>query len=507
MLNYLCSLTILFPLLGVLGLGLSPLFSNSKSVPWIKWIGLVSSILSSLCAFALLAQFNKGATLFQGLESLSWVDSYSIAYAVGLDGLNAPLVLLIAVIFPILIGAEWKQPSGRMGMQALFLLLQATLIGVVTAQNLFLVCFFWLLSALPFYFLFIIWGDEAREKAGFRFFVTASAGSALFFVVLILIYYSVDPNSFSIKELFGGKFWKGEVSMLGLDMPVSRLAFLLFALSFMLRIPIWPIHGWFTYAMTQAPASVAIAFGGVFVPVALYLFTKLGYLIFPMEMSHFQPWILAIGEVGFIFSAILCVAQRELRMVFAYLCMNQIGLSLVGIASGGSAGVVGSLYHEFAFGLALSGFGLFFGLLRERTEKTSFLGDDGQPHFGGVVRHSPVLTLTVSLILGALLCVPGLGGFVGQSLILIGGFGVSVFSVLVIGASFVVLVYGLFQVFMKIFLGHERGESKRVFDLTWREKLCFTPIVGLLIVFGVYPKPLLDVIRPSVAQLLAALSA
>ena len=190
--NHLISYMVFLPFFGAL---LQAFVSMTRS----RWIALAASLAASACAIVLVVSMQIQTSDFQQMESLPWVGSYAISYDMAIDGLNVLMVLLVAILFPVLIASEWNQKVGVRGMHGLFLVLQTSLFGVVCAQDLFLQFFFWGLSALPFYFLVGIWGGEGREKAAFRSIVAASLGDALIFSALVLVYYSVDPHSFSLK--------------------------------------------------------------------------------------------------------------------------------------------------------------------------------------------------------------------------------------------------------------------------------------------------------------------
>lgn len=498
--NHLITWIIILPVFGALLQGLLPAKENAG---YARWLSLGSSALAGLLGLILIYLMNAGTADSQFAESFSWVGSYSISYQVGIDGLNVVGVILASILFPALIASEWKQASGQRGMNGLFLLLQSALFGTYLAQDLFLQFFFWALTAIPFYFLIGIWGGDNRETAAFRTTVSASLGNALVFLALILVFYSVDPHTFSLAELSGGKLTGEKLGLFGLELPISVCAFALVAAGVTLRMPIWPLHGWFTSAAEEAPPSALVALAGAVVPASQYLFIRLAYSLFPDMLQSAAPWIVIIGIVNLVMGGLCAVSQTSLRGLLAFLCLSQVGLVLLGVGSLNSAGLVGAVYQTLTFGLALAGFGLLIGMMIERTGQAEFLNEKGQRVFGGIALKAPVVALTAGVLISSLLGIPGVGGFVGQALVMIGTYTVHPVTVLVIAGSLVMGSYCLMMAYRWIFLGKPAADARDFPDLTWRERACLLPIVGGLIVLGVYPKPLLDLVRPTVLTLLS----
>ena len=499
--SHLISWMITLPFLGALFQAILPPGQRGHLIS--RGFALFSTLLASIFALFLVFSMKQGESVLQFSEKFSWISSYVISYEVGVDGLSALMVLLVAFVFPILILFEWHREQGSRGVYGLFLLLQSSLFGLVCSQDLFLIFFFWALSTLPFYFLITMWGDDDRENAAFRYLMTACTGNALFFLALILVYYAVEPHSFSIADLIGGKVESAVIQIGQKTFRVSILAFLLMALGFAFRIPVFPFHGWFTSVICQAPASVCVALGGVFVPVAFYVFTRLAFSLFPDELFRFSDVILIFGGVNVVFGALSSLAQRELRMFFSFVCVVQLGLVLMGLGSLDSAGVMGAVYQQLVLGLGLTGFGLFSGFIRERVGHSRFIVE-GKAEMGGLVSSAPVLAVLTGIIAVSLLGFPGSGGFIGQSLIMMGGYAVRPWSLAVIAFGMVMLAYGIFSVYRKVFLGKAGQETtESVGDLAFGERMSLTAIVGVLLYLGLYPRPFLELVKPSVLTLLS----
>lgn len=492
------SLMIFLPLIGAFVQALTPKLN--------RWVALFFSLLASLCALLLIISMKAQTPDLQAVVNIPWIGAYSISYELGIDGINVLMVLLVAAIFPVLLASEWDQKVGIRGLFGLLLVLQSSFFGAVCAQDLFLLFFFWALSSLPFYFLIGIWGGKNRETAAFRSMVSFSIGNALFFAALILIYYTLDAHSFSIRELSGGKLAGKTISIFGADVGIPILAFSLISLGLALRAPVWPLHGWLTQAAEEAPASVFVALGGVGVPVATYIFLRLIYSLFPETVTGLADVIVTIGAINMILGGVCAASQKTLKGMLAYLCLSEVGFILVGVGSLNSSGLVGAIYQQFAMGLGLAAFGLFSGLIYSRTSTADFISESGESSLGGIAMRAPALAIVAGVAIAALLGIPGTIGFVGHSLLMIGGF--SVHPVVVLIGSFTVLLatYYLFNMYRVVFLGTASAKTESFSNLTLREKACLFPMVIALLFLGIYPKPLIELVRPSAVTLLSTLS-
>jgi NADH-quinone oxidoreductase subunit M len=467
-----------------------------------RWVALFTSLSSGLLGAILVASLDTETAGLQLSETVAWIGSYAIAYDLGLDGINAPLVLLISLVFPLLIGSEWDRKDGVRGIQGLLLLMQSALMGAVCSQDMFLMFFFWSLSALPIYFLIGIWGGENREKAAFRTVVSSSIGNALLFAAMVMIYYSVEPHTFSLRELSGGKLDGEVLETFGVSISLSKAAFFFIALGLAFRAPVWPLHGWFTQAAEQAPPSVLAVMAATVVPVATGIFLRLCYSLFPSTSSELSDGIVFAGALSLVVGGLCALAQRGLRQLMAFLTLSEVGLILMGIGSLTSAGVVGAVYHQLVLGIALAGFGLFIGVMVDRTGELDFKGPDGSRTMGGLSLQTPALAVIAAVIVASLLGIPGLGGFVGHSLLLVGSYELHPLAVLLAGSALLLATHYLFTMYRFVFFGAPHAVGVDASGLSKREQGTLLPVVFLLVFFGVYPKPLIELIRPSSSVLL-----
>jgi NADH-quinone oxidoreductase subunit M len=241
--------------------------------------------------------------------------------------------------------------------------------------------------------------------------------------------------------------------------------------------------------------------------VATYVFIRLAYALFPETVAQSADAIVLVGATNLLIGGICAVSQSRLKSLLAYVCLSEVGLILIGVGSLSSAGIVGAVYQQLALGLGIAGFGLFSGVLMSRTGFASFRSDDGLPTLGGAAIRAPMMALVAGLVVVSLLGFPGSGGFVGHSLLMIGSYSVHPGAVVLAGVALLLATYYLFTMYRLVFLGPESsaGSANQLSDLTLREQAYLLPLVGFLVILGLYPKPLLELVRPTVLALLGTI--
>ena len=494
---------ILLPLVGAVAQILVPNSSNTLGAS--RWTAIATSLASSICGFVLVASLQGQNSDIQFAETLNWVGSYAIRYDVGIDGMNALLILLISLLSPVLIASEWTRKFGVRGIHGLLLLLQFAFLGAVCAQDLFLLIFFWGASVLPFYFMIGVWGEKNRERAAFQSLVSSSIGNALVFAAVVLIYYSVDPHTFSLAELAGSKLAGKTFEIFGSQFPVGPVAFGLFSLGIALRVAVWPFHGWMVHASQEAPASVFVAISSMSIPVASYIFIKVCYPLIPETLMAAAPYTVAFGVGNLLIASFSTLAQKTMRSLLAYVTVAQTGLFLIGIGSLSQAGVVGAVYNQFALAIAVASVGLLSGCIEGRTGSSEFSDEANGTPLSGMVAHAPLVSVICGIALASIMGTPGLGGFVGQSLIVLGAYSVHPLTIVVAMIALLLGVYTLLNMYRKIFFGEATSASSRMSDLTLREKTYFSPLVFFLLLIGIYPKPFLEIVRPTILTLISSI--
>ncbi len=462
-----------------------PLFCRS--------VAIVAALASAVAAGILFYDIDPTMAGETPKFVVNWMKSYSIHFALGVDGLNLLPTVATALIFPFLIVSEWDRPSGRRGIHALLLILETAILGSLCSLDLFLLLFFFLMIPIPLYFLSSIWGDEGRESAAFRMIsVSLVAGASLFFGIL-LIYHAVDPHTFLIDDL-KGKLAGKSAEVFGMNFEMGQLAFGMIALGLALRAPLWPIHGWFRKLLLRVPTTVGVAAILGSYPVVLTVFTRIGFELFPETMnSHLDFWIGA-GIANLIFGALALLQEKDLRGVLVSLSSLAVGFSMIGIGTGHQTGLVGSQFILFSSLIALAIWGFASEILRVRA-RTYVISE-----LSGVLRTLPDLGSSTLIALACAIGIPGTAGFISISLLTIGSFnyhpGVVVTSLVVS----VVVTGFIVQIFRQVFLG-ERSES-RFPKLDIRERVLLFPLVGAILTVGFFPSPLVEIVRMTIARIL-----
>lgn len=492
------TLMIGIPLLGALLQLLWPRTDSNSP----RWGALISSLIASVCALSVVAGLYSVSELSSIREHLAWVGSYSIFYDVSIDGFNAVVVSLVAIVSPLLIILEWAREKDRRGIHGLLLLIQSSLFGVSCSENLFLSFLFWGFLTIPFYFLIAIWGDQQREAAAFRYIVSSSIGNALLIACLILVYFAIEPHSFAISDFLGGKLQGAQLKILDWELSLPSVTFLLFSLGIATRVAIWPGHGWLSSVVKEAPVSAIVALTGLFFPVAVHFYAKISYTLFPAEVIQYRDLIMGLGCINILFGALGSLSHRDLRSMVPFVWFIQTGILLIGFGSLEGSGVVGAIFQELSVGLGMAGFGLLLGVLETRRGNCNFIDESGEAAFGGVVRVAPKLAIVSTLTFITLLGFPGIVGFWGQSLVMMGSYVVNSGVVVVVLMGIVLLTFSLFNVFRCVFLGSSESKTINFGDLSRIEQGCTYPIVVTVVILGMLPKPLLDIVRPSVLNFL-----
>jgi NADH-quinone oxidoreductase subunit M len=491
MTSALIHISILAPLAGAIACGLMTLLLLMDAESRKNWIAPTVSLISSAAAMSLIFFLSQQSPGTKISHALPWIDSFGIVYEMGVDGSNAPVLLLLAIVFPILVIRE----SRSLGASSLLLALQGALCGLLCSQDLFVTFFFWSMSALPIYFLLAVWGGAGREAVGFRYLMTSAVGNALFLAGILLIYHAADPGTFVMSELLGGKIQDSSFVVLGAQMNVSRVAFLLCGLGFLCRVCVWPFHGWFTLLAREASPTLLVAVCGLAMPVSVNVFSRIAYGVFPAETANSSTLFLILGSMNCLFGAICAANAPSLRSFLAYVTIFQSGMLIVGVGSLDSAGFVGAVFLQLAGGLALSGLGLASGVVSGRPAGLQ-----------QVAAQAPQLAAVLALLLLAAIGLPGLGGFVGSAMILSGGYTVSPWVLALLTLAALMLVFGSFQVLMLLFSGKAEAKSAAStgsLELTFAERATLFPVVVATIVLGVFPKPILDLIKPAITTLIS----
>jgi NADH-quinone oxidoreductase subunit M len=486
------TLVTFFPLLGVLAL----LFVNAEQKNLARWIALATSLVTFAISIAVLVQFNPANPDLQMEINLPWIQvaGWNIGYHMAIDGLSILLVLLTTFLVPISILSTWTAVEERVKeFMIFFLLLEVGMVGVFLAMDLFLFYIFWEFTLVPMYFLIGIWGGERRIYAAIKFFLYTMAGSIL--MLLAILWLGIAQGTFSVPELIE--------SASTIPANVQFWLFLAFAAAFAIKVPMWPLHSWLPDAHVEAPTAGSVILAGVLLKLGTYGFLRFNIPLFPQAAVQLAPWIALLAVIGILYGAAVSYAQRDVKKLVAYSSVSHLGFVMLGLFALNSLGIQGGILQMVNHGLSTGALFLIVGMIYERRHTRDM------DAFGGLWRVMPVYAVLSLIVALSSMGLPGLNGFVGEFVILLGSFGSEAigspwFAGLAAVGVILAAVYMLYM-FQKMFLGPvDKEENRRLLDLNWREIATLVPLLVFIFWIGLYPKPFFTLMAPAVDKLVAA---
>jgi len=483
------SLIVFSPLAGALMLALLP----RENAGAIRRAAFAFSLVPLALAVCLLAAFDPANPGMQLIEQARWIPQFRIEYRLGVDGLSLFLVLLTALLTPVVALASWGDIQKRVKEYMIFLLLLETgILGAFVALDLFLFYVFWEVMLVPMYFLIGIWGGPRRVYAAIKFVLYTMVGSLLMLVGIIYLALQHAAQrgalSFDLMRLYD----------LSLPFPAQVCLFAAFALAFAIKVPMFPLHTWLPDAHVEAPTGGSVILAGVLLKLGTYGFLRFALPLFPQAALAAAPLLAVLAVVGIVYGALVAMVQPDLKKLVAYSSVSHLGFVMLGLLAFNAEGTVGAIYQMLNHGLSTGALFLLVGMIYER-RPTRMIAV-----FGGLWKPLPVYGACFLIILLSSIGLPGLNGFVGEFLILLGAFG-RWRTLTVLGATGIVLgaAYMLWM-FLRVLFGPVRHrEDESLADLNPRELAVLAPILALCFCMGLYPQPLLRRMEPAVGAYLA----
>ncbi len=483
------SLIVFTPLIGVLFLMLMPADQPNA----LRRGAFIFSLLPFVLSLLLLPAFDTANPGFQFTARAAWIPAFGISYSVGVDGISLFLVLLTTFLMPVVILAAWGDIHKRVKeYMVLMLLLETAMLGAFVATDLFLFYVFWEAMLVPMYFLIGVWGGERRIYAAIKMVLYTMTGSLLMLVAILVLV------SMHQKQTGALTFDLNRLSDFAMPLATQRWLFAAFALAFAIKVPMFPLHTWLPDAHTEAPTGGSVILAGVLLKMGTYGFLRYAIPLFPLAAREALPIIAALAAVGIVYGALVSMVQPDLKRLVAFSSVSHLGFVMLGMAAFNVQGVQGSIYQMLNHGLSTGALFLAVGVIYERRH-TRLISD-----FGGLWAQVPVYAAVFMVVMLSSIGLPGLNGFVGEFLILLGAFETHR-TWAIVGASGVVLgaVYMLWMYQRVMFGPLENPANRQLIDLSKREIAVFVPILVLLFVMGVYPQPILSRIEPSVQAYLS----
>ena len=489
----LLSLLVFSPLAGATLLAILP----REPVAGVRRAALVFGLIPFALSLIVMRAFAVGRADFQLVERVQWIPAWGIEYALGVDGVSLLLVLLTSFLVPIVILSSWGDVHRRVKEFFAFLLvLETGMLGTFLATDMFLFYVFWELMLVPMYFLIGIWGGPRRIYAALKFVLFTMAGSLLMLVAILYCAWHVKTES--------GTFAFAYDRFLALHFSPREqlLLFAAFALAFAIKVPLFPLHTWLPDAHVEAPTGGSVILAGVLLKMGTYGFLRFAIPLFPQAATTAAPLMVALAVTGIVYGALVATVQPDLKKLVAYSSVSHLGFVMLGLFAFDSTAVAGSVYQMLNHGLSTGALFLLVGMVYERRH-TRLISD-----FGGLWAAVPVYAALFMVALLASGGLPGLNGFVGEFVILLGAFHTRPWATVVATSGVVLGALYLFWMYQRVMFGplvHE--ENRRLHDLTPRELLVLAPVLAMCLVMGVYPAPFFRTMQPSVDRMLARLHA
>jgi NADH-quinone oxidoreductase subunit M len=463
-----------------------------------RWVALAAAAIPMLMSIRLITGFDRATTDIQFWTQVPWIRSFNIEYFIGVDGISVSMVLLTTFLSFLCVIASWGITKATKGYFALFLVLEAGMLGVFIALDFFLFYVFWEVMLLPMYFLIGIWGGPRKEYAAIKFFLYTLAGSVLMLLVMVAFYLNMkDPatggHTFNLLHMMNQANHGAWI----LDPNVRHMLFMGLFIGFAIKVPIVPFHTWLPDAHVEAPTAVSVILAGVLLKMGTYGILRICYPILPDAAKWFALPLAILGAINIIYGALCALAQTDMKKLVAYSSVSHMGFVLLGMAVFNEAGITGAVLQMFNHGTITAMLFLMVGVIYDRAHHREING------FGGLGMQMPRYTSVFSLALFAALGLPGLSGFVGEALVFVGAF--EVYRVVTIVSAVGIVLGAAYVLWMlqRVFLGPLNEKYDQLPDISPRELASVLPLAVIVIFFGVYPAPLINLIKTSLLNLIA----
>jgi NADH-quinone oxidoreductase subunit M len=454
-------------------------------------VALLASGIAFAWSLGIFAAMDFSRGEMQLVERVPWMPAYGIEYLVGIDGISLFLVLLTTLLMPLAILASWSVSERIKEYLICMLLLETGMLGAFVALDLVLFYVFWEVMLVPMILLIGVWGGGRRVYAALKFVVFTMAGSLLMLVAIIYLgarhAQETQALTFDVLRLYDFR----------LPLREQMWLFLAFALSFSIKVPLFPLHTWLPDAHVEAPTAGSVILAAVLLKLGTYGFLRFALPLFPDAALAAAPYFVALAVIGIIYGAAVAMMQADVKKLVAYSSVSHLGFVMLGLFVLNVQGLQGSIYQMLNHGLSTGALFLLVGMIYDRRH-TRMIDD-----FGGLWKQVPIFSALLLLVTFSSIGLPGLNGFVGEFLILLGAFAVTP-GWTALAATGVILgaVYMLWMCRRVIFGPLSRPENQSLRDLGSREILVLAPIVALIVIMGIYPQPFLTRMTPSIEHTL-----
>src|SRR5580704_6722904 len=479
---------VLVPAIGAAVVALVPRRAVSQ---WFhEMVGLVVAVVTLAVAVAIAIQFKTGDGGYQLVSDHVWAKDLGIRWSVGIDGISLFLLLMTALLFPLtMLGARVRRDPRS--FVAWLLLLEAACLGSFVSLDLVLFFLFFELTLVPAYFVIGGWGYARRGYAAIKFFIYTFAGSAFLLVGILAVAFIHQSQTGTLT------FELPALMHTHLSGTEGTLLFLAFTAAFAVKTPVFPFHTWSPDAYAEAPTAGAVLLAAVMAKLGTYGIIRFDLNLFPQATRTLAPLLLTLAVIGIIYGAIVACAQRDMKRLVAYSSLAQIGFIALGTIAISSQGLAGGVLLMLNHGLIVAALFILIGFIYQRR------GTWQTGELRGLQKAAPVMAAVFTVAMLASIGVPGLNGFVSEFLVLSGTFITHRWWAVVAVLGVIVAAIYLLWAYQQVFHGTPREADEKTRDLGLLEKAVIAPLIILIVFLGVYPKPVLDRINPSVDQLIA----
>ena len=480
----LLSLVIWFPIVGgilVLATG------GEQNAPVARKLALGFSVASFLLSLSLYTGFDNTTAAMQFVERKAWIDLLHIEYYLGVDGISMPFILLTTFLTVVVVIAGWEVIQQRTAQyMAAFLIMEGLMIGVFCALDSILFYLFWEAMLVPMYLIIGIWGGKNRVYAAIKFFLYTLLGSLLMLVGFIYLYFAAG-NTFSILEFH----------QVALGRNAQILLFLAFLSAFAVKVPMVPVHTWLPDAHVEAPTGGSVILAAIMLKMGAYGFLRISLPVVPDASHELAGFMIALSLVAVVYIAFVTLVQRDMKKLIAYSSISHMGFVTLGFFIFNVHGMEGAITQMISHGFVSAALFLCVGVLYDRLHSREI------SDYGGVVNHMPKFALFMVLFALANAGLPGTSGFVGEFLVILGSFQANGWYALAAGTTLVLgAAYTLWMVKRVVFGAATKKEVIGLRDIELREIFFLSLLAICVLVIGVWPSPLLEVMHVSVENLL-----
>jgi len=486
----LLSMLVFIPAVGALAVTLMP----RRRPEYAKLTAAVASVATGALTVWATQAFDTADDGFQFVSRHPWIEAWGVSWHLGVDGISLFLVLLTGLLFPLAIlgiDPHNDDPARDKPYFAWLLLLEAGVMGSFISLDLFLFFVFFEIVLVPMYFLIGGWGYEGRVYAATKFFLYTMIGSAFMLVSILATVFIARNNglgyvTFDLVELANEAEFAAST---------GRWLFFGFAVAFAVKVPVFPLHTWLPDAHTQAPTAGSVVLAGVMLKLGTYGMLRFGLYLFP-EAAYWSRYLwLTLATIGIIYGAIAATMQKDLKRLVAYSSVAHLGFIVLGTFAFTTQAITGSVIQMVNHGVSTGALFLMVGMIYERRHTRQIA------ELNGIQKVAPIFAAAFMVVMLSSIGVPGLNGFVGEFLVLIGSFATARWWVVIAATGVILAALYLLWAYQRVFHGEPDEENATFRELRWGEAMVILPFIAAIFFAGLYPKPMLDRIEPAVDAL------